>query len=293
MRYCFLTIFLLLSFNVVEACTIETYPSIYKSSSFEDISKDQLIKKTDCSKEIQSQFLKSISNIRGSVNSKQLSRIIDPALEITPARVTVESLEDFIKDQLSIPPVKFVRNIKFSRKRSFLPLEAYQSLHVSCDTCEFLGRKNIKFTLNSTDDENFVYYWAEIDLQMQSLSLVAKQNLKVTQTPLDPDMFETKVIYSHSPEQFFIKKDVLKYYRLNRTIHINEPLQANAITPVHLVRPGVPVSIELNQSGIKLSGKAIPSRAGHLGDIVQLKNLKSKKNILGKVIDFNKVLVEL
>lgn len=274
-------------------CYIKTYPKIFKVSKDIPFSKNNLLIDTNCSKKIQNHFFRTIGNLEGAINAERLQVMISNNLKISPKKIDILSIETHLKEKLNISNQQFIRNFKFTQKRKYLPLINGESLSVSCDTCEFLGHKSVKLIKGASGSMNNKYFWAEIDLLMEGQSLKAKSTLIVNNKPLSSNDFEKALVYTQHPERFFIKEKSLKYYKLNRPLREGESLKFNALSPVHLVRPGVLVSIELNEKGIKLSGKALATRAGKLGEIIQLTNQKTRRPILGKVIDYNKVMVEL
>jgi len=282
-----------LSTGAQKKCSLYTFNTVLKSDVEAPYNKKRLIKKTNCNQEIQNRFLSTIENLEGVINAKRLQVMISDVLEIHPQKIEIISLENHLRERLGITNKKFIRNLKFTRPRRYIAIDKHHNLTVSCDACEFLGHKNIKLTISSVNSSDNQYLWATFDLHIQSHALKAKSPLRVTNEPVTADDFEKKLVFTQHPERFFLKENALKYYKLNRNLRQGEVLEFNALSPVHLVRPGTLVSIELNENGVKLSGKALPTRAGKLGEIIQLINQKSKRPILGKVVDYNKVVVEL
>jgi flagella basal body P-ring formation protein FlgA len=64
------------------------------------------------------------------------------------------------------------------------------------------------------------------------------------------------------------------------------------IQPVNLVSYGTPVKLILKNSNINLSKSAMPARSAQFGDTIEIQTANNKK-ILGRVIDYNKVVIEL
>ena len=87
--------------------------------------------------------------------------------------------------------------------------------------------------------------------------------------------------------------DKIIFFKPTKTLKKGVPLLKRNLVPVKLVRSFAPVKIILSNKGIKLSGIAIAKKGGHYGEVIPLKNKKGKRIIFGKIIDFNKVKIEL
>lgn len=168
-----------------------------------------------------------------------------------------------------------------------------ESLSLRCDQCSNTGTKNIKIEIYNALKSRYRYLWAQTDLAAKTTALYPVRSLPVNNTALTPSDFETKVVYHTRPEQFFTQANQLVFYKVNKPKSKGEPIKFQDLTPVNLVKMGQPTTVILRNGAIRLETTAISSQSGKLGQQIRLKNTKSKRTIIGKVVNFNKVEVEL
>jgi flagella basal body P-ring formation protein FlgA len=52
------------------------------------------------------------------------------------------------------------------------------------------------------------------------------------------------------------------------------------------------VEFSYNSPGIIISGKAIAKQNGKINDLIRIENIETKKNLIGKITDYNKVIIQ-
>ena len=72
-----------------------------------------------------------------------------------------------------------------------------------------------------------------------------------------------------------------------------QPIKKDDFIQHNLVTAGRHTNVIFKSKGINLSLNALPLEYGKFGQDIRLRNPKSNKIIIGKVTDFNTVLVEL
>ena len=92
-----------------------------------------------------------------------------------------------------------------------------------------------------------------------------------------------------------IKRDVITDPKLaigsitKRSLPLGSPLKKGDLTIPKLVNRGALITLVFNKGGISLSAEGEALGDGRRGDIVRVKNLKSKKIVSGRVIGVNQV----
>ena len=135
--------------------------------------------------------------------------------------------------------------------------------------------------------------WGKTDIAVRVPSLIAQKTLEVG-TLLKPSDFKVQFTYSvASNDSFFANKEKLPFYKNNKIIKEGMALKHSDIYPVNLINVGKPVKTIINKDGMKLTGMGIALGSGKLGDSVHLKGMDGKRIIVGSVVGFNKVMVDL
>lgn len=188
---------------------------------------------------------------------------------------------------------RFISTKLTGQNDGVIKISQEESLSLRCDQCSNTGTKNIKVEVYNALKSRYRYLWAQTDLAAKTTALYPVRSIPVNNTALAPSDFEKKVIYHTRPEQFFTQPNQLVFYKVNKPKSKGEPIKFQDLTPVNLVKMGQPTTVILKNGAIRLETTAISSQSGKLGQQIRLKNSKSKRTIIGKVINFNKVEVEL
>lgn len=258
--------------------------------SRESITSSSLIKETNCNNKIQVQFVKSLLDFEGSIQSNYLLDDL-PNVDISPKKIVINSLSNLISERFSFGSNYKLDDLKASTIK-VITLEQYDSISIRLKNKD-LGKKSIAISINNSLKAQNKKIWVTGTLKARVKALVAKTHLTTTYGGIDPSEFEKRLVYSAYPERLFRNLARISHYRLNGPLSKGQALKLSNATALALVRSGTPVRISLEKNGIQLSGKAIPMRMGKYGDIIQLRSIKSKKTLTGKVIDFNKVVIQL
>ncbi len=271
--------------SVTLACLVtpkHTYYS-YKNSKFEaDFLK--------CNNKQKEMFYNFVSSSTGYFSVQKFSRYI-PNKEIQiSSSFSVKNFEGYVIDKLDLP--KEV-NLKFKTKflnSSFVSLNKNQKIEVECDSCHQAGLSNIKVTVTSGFKHKVT--WVSANTLFLRKVIVARTNIPFSGS-LDKSSFEYQNVYVEDPTKLLTDISALKYYKPNRSINKNDIITINDVTRMPLVQLGRPVKVTLKNKNLSISLDANPMEVGYLGNIIKLKNMKTNKIIIGKVIDINKVEVNL
>jgi len=88
-------------------------------------------------------------------------------------------------------------------------------------------------------------------------------------------------------------KESLIGYEIKRSLQVNQPIKPSHITPPLMIKKGQHVSItaQLNRLKVKSSGIALSN--GTLGQVILVKNRKTKRVIEATILAPGKVMVRL
>lgn len=276
---------LITSFNSF-ACLIDGPKTIY---SYDNIEADiNFIKCSDAQKE---KFNNVLQTSEGKLTTRSYNRISgDDSIKLSDT-IIVKSLDSFIRSHVKVP-----KNIKLDINTAqiipnFTSLSNKEKLIVECESCHLEGNSNIKLT--KTDDIRHKVLWINAKTLFKTEVLVANNNLPYSFDSIKDSHFKKEFRYISSPTQVYTDLKSLKYKKLTRNISKGHVLRYQDIIKKELVRYGKPVKVIVSNSTLKMTTKATPLENGYLGDQIKLKNLTTKKIIVGEVIDKNEVKVKL
>ena len=298
MRLVLLTLIVFTTFTAwSKSCHIDVYSKVYTLDK--NISKltKEIIKKSDCSQNVKLDFVRFLTTTNGVVSNTQLARMFksleNKDVKITPSKISIRKLDDYLTDRIAFSKNWFVRDINSAMRKSSIVLNDQENIHVDCPSCSFPGNKSIRLIIQNPINNTNKFQMLNAKVLIKTIALVPRGMIQVNNLPLSENMFKKKAVFVDNPAHIFLNKKALVFYKVNKPLTGEKPLLLSDLIPVSIVKAGTPASILLKHDGISLKSTAIPMRSGKFGDIIQLRSTRSKKIITGKVVDYNKVAIEL
>ena len=280
-----------------EDCHIKTYNKIYKTFDNDFQKSKKVIKSDNCSKTQQKAFIQFILNANGSLHNSQAEKIIkslyNEDIKISPNRIAVYSLDKILKNNFNPNSNWHWNEVKLTSRETVIVLDQDESISFTCTNCEYSGSKNVKAVISNSITGRYKYDWLNGSIVIKTKALVPINNLAVNNQSLSKKLFTEEYVYLKSPENLFTNLNALHFYKLNKPLKSGKSLSFRDLIPVSLVKVGLPTKVILKSRHLSLSSIAKPMKNGHFGELIQLRHPKTNKTIMGKVIDFNKVVVEL
>lgn len=247
---------------------------------------------TNCEEATTLKVISDLASSSGSVPGFHIAKSsqIDN-LKIKNNKVSVFSLNEFIKEKLALEPGLYVTGVKVTGLHGPLTLKEEQHIQVKCYQCNKTGTFAINLEITSPFGKQTK--WGQIHIQRQVQVLKAKNEIRNINTDLNPDMFEETFIYTERPSEFIKDKKEVVFYKNNKHFPQGYVLKKYDIVPINLVQRGQQAKVIIRSSSLKLSGTGLPLRSGTIGQNIELRNPISNKTFSATVIDFNKVMVEL
>lgn len=278
-------------------CEITTSAKVYH---FGADSKEQpsLFQHSTCPGQINEQFQRVLTNSNGPVSAEHLASLISEKSEktkkvlIKPERIRVYSLIQLLSERIQLRDNQVLRNLSLLDKGSLL-LSENEQLMIQCQNCRELGELNIELVINQVSLGKLSSRWLKANQLVKTPALVALSPQRVSHNPLQRQQFQIQTIETAKPQDYFVDQEKLPFYRLNRPLAAGSAIKHSDLAGVNLVNAGTPAKVFLKNANLSISRTAHPIRGGKFGEMVQLRNPQTNKTILGKVIDFNKVEVEL
>lgn len=294
----FLFFLLFTSFNLAAyECEIELYSKIYRTTVNQVLQSRDLVKNSTCPLEISNKLATLASSSEGVVLSSFLKTEVQkdfPNITITfiTNKLSLLDLNSVLKNQL-LPDT----NLFFSKIRSLngiatIGLSDGESIRATCDSCQMFGEKNIKIDITDIVSNTNRTVWFTSKIMAKIKVVKAKRSISFQQKNLDINDFYFEEVMTSSPENALTTLDNINFYKSNKTI-IQDAIVSNLdIQPINLVNFGTPANVTLLSENISLQKMAMPLRSARFGETIELKG-PNNKNIAGKVVDFNKVVIEL
>lgn len=270
-----------------EGCELETYDKVIKINKRLD---DQIIKKSNCSQEINNSFIELIEASSGKLSARQMILYLGEEhktqVKVSPKTITVQSITESIEEYINNPSIKVGKVTSLYGKSSY-NLRGKDQLIYSCDQCQTIGERNIKVSNGNLQS------WLTVRLGKTVEVLTTNRSLSHYDSLLTKNDFSKTHIIDFQGKNYFSDIETIKFYKVNRNLKKGEMIQLQHLYPKNLITRGQKVNLKISKGTIQLNAVGIAKSNGKFGDYIEFENSKTKKKFLGKVIDFNKAIIEL
>jgi flagella basal body P-ring formation protein FlgA len=290
MKYLFYSslIFLFYTHHAFSACNLVTYPQIIKINKQLD---GVIIKSSDCSEEIQNEFIEFVSSMTGNISADHLQKIFlsehSTQVNFLPANIQVESMESTLTRLLSLDKDTVLSNITSFYSQSCITLENEVKLSASCSDCDQAGIKNFKLNRKNT------IIWLTGEIQIRRKGFIVIDEINPFNENLNENLFQSQAFLDDGKDHLFQDLQNIRFYKTNKRLEKGRVLKMTDLSPINLIRPGQKINMILNGKNISLKSSAYSRSQGKFGDYIEVYNTKSNKKITAQVVDFNTVMVQL
>ena len=281
-----------------QKCSITLYSKVYRLDSSQELTANDIAHKTDCDINIVNKISQIISISTGTVGIDFLKRELkkefpNQNLEINPRKMSLLELNSTLRDQLANETNLYFLDSKSLNGIKTLGLVENEQLKSTCESCNSFGEKNIKIDIVNPMANSTRTLWFSSKIMAKIKVFKAKRNISFQQAHLEATDFYQDEIYTGNPENVLTSIDNIHFFKANRTIIQGAAVSNLDLQPVNLINYGTPVNVLLKNQNINLQRTAMPSRSAQFGETIELKNPSNNKIIAGRVVDYNKVVIEL
>lgn len=281
-----------------DSCSIGLFSKVYRLEPNSFLGNSDIIQTSDCENFISNKITQMLSSSNGSMGAEFLKKELEkdyPAMKITisPRKITLLDLNTTLREELTANSNLFFLDSKSLNGLHSLSLTEGEQIKINCENCQSFGEKNIKIDINNPLSNGNRALWFTSRIMAKIKIFKAKRNLSFQQKHLEADDFYADEIFTGNPENLVTSLDNIHFYKTNKTILQGVAVSNLDLQAVNLVSFGIPVQVVLKNQNINLQRTALPNRSALFGEVVELKNPNNNKIIAGKVIDYNKVVIEL
>lgn len=288
-----LVFFVFVTYAHAESCNVELFSKIYRTENNQTLNSRDVIYKTTCGSDITAKLSQVISSANGIVSASFLEKEFpNQTVNISPRKISLLDLPTLFKDQLSGNSNLFFFNIQSMNQLQVLSLVEGETAKSICESCSSIGEKNIKIDISNPIANTQRTLWFTSKILAKVKVLKAKRTLGFQEKSLSQDDFYTEETYTSMPQNVVSQVENINFYKPNKTLTEGSIISNMDLQAVNLVNYGVPVKVVLKNQNINLSKNAMPTRSAQFGEAIEVQTNNNKK-VLGRVIDYNKVVIEL
>lgn len=251
---------------------------------------DLALKLKDCNENELEIVRTTLSNLEGNISSFQLDHLLNiPNFKLNHERLIIKNLNKITKQQLALKDNIHVNANKDAP--SFIDFNSSESISIFCNGCLYGQGQILTLTTRSllgkiSNKEvkvDFITYFNAYRLlsNTPAFSTISPDQLELIQTEKIP---HTQLITDLSQ---------LRFFQTNKPLKAGQILRMSDLSANQIIRAGVKSELILENHFIKIKTHGIPRSAGSIGEMIEVYHPEKNKKYYGKVIDINKVHVQL
>lgn len=256
----------------------------------EILAHDLALKLKNCNETEQEVLRTTLSNLEGNISAFQLEHLLNlPNFKLNHERLIIKNLNKITRQQLALQENIQVRSTHNSP--SFIDFNSGDRLSIFCNGCLYGAKQNLILTtrslLGQVKQQNI-----EVDFITYFKAYRLLTNTSAFST-INPDQLELIQTEKIPHAELITDTDKLRFYRTNKPLKAGELLKMSDFSANKIIQAGVKSELILENHFVKIKTQGIPRSAASIGEMVEVYHPEKKKKYYGKVIDINKVHVEL
>jgi hypothetical protein len=237
-----------------------------------------------------------ISKLEGRTNNflieEAFKNQFGQSIKIQPYLVHILHLESLIRTQLNVNSQFDIAPIDENFMNYINPMSSNDEIKIVCPDCKFKEKDTLYLELHKSQGLPIklafnIFYKTVVKAFKVSIPIPAFSeisNINTLEEHTTSEIPHTKLITDITQ---------LRFYKTNKHLNVGDLLKTSDLTPINLVRAGVKTEIILENNLVRIKTSGLSKSNGHIGQFVEVYHPEKNKKYFGKVIEFNKVLVEL
>lgn len=248
----------------------------------------------NCSEETLKEVNLTLNSVEGKITSFQFAEILKAknfSANIQPSLIQVQQLKHLIKEQILLPTGVQLTSSQALYGPNFLTLNANDKVSVECIGCLFGSEQPVNINILGFDGSHrSIVIKANFKKMVRAYKLIMSAPAFAE---ISADMLKEEYVESIPHTDLITDIQTLRFYKINKPLRAGELLKKSDLNAVNLVRAGMKTDVIIENSLVKLKTEGISRNNGSLGELVEVFHPQKNKKYLGRVIDINKVLVDL
>lgn len=249
---------------------------------------------TSCSDEILKEVNETLKSVDGKISGFQLSDILkgkNHDVVIRPNLINVQQFQSLVREHLALPSETQLTSLISETSPDFVTLNYGEKVEIECSNCQFIGHETLNLKVNSMDGaiKSFV-------LQAEFKKMIKAYRVSSTLpafSEITSTVLKEEYVQAIPHTNLVTSLENLRFFKLNKPIRAGELLRKEDLNALSLVKAGMKTEVIIENAQVRLKTSGISRSNGSHGDFVEVFHPQKNKKYLGKVIDINKVLVEL
>ena len=288
------TLFTFLAFsNIALACNVSLFSRIYIVKP-DNLTMKDLVKASDCSRDVNSKIFNFLKSGRGTITSAMLlEHVLDSAVTIEPQKIVVEDFTSFLERSLNFTSDRKIISLSLVTGAPTVSLLNNQFLSSTCSECTKPGNSTAKLNITNALENTNTTQWINIQVGVRAHVFKAASNIPAFTKIENNGLLLEEDIYTSEPAKFASSFSELKYRQIVRPVQKGQPIKLTSTMPYAVVKSGETIKIITKSSNISIETTGICLEQGHVDQLIRIKNLNSNKIFSAKIVDKNTARIDL
>lgn len=274
------------------ACEAELPSQLVILGESKDFQK--VLKQHNCNDKELEEISNTIGSVEGKITSGQFVEILKSKnieATIRPHLIHVQHLKHLVREQLSIPSGVQLRSSEAVNCSNYLTIAPGDRIELECIGCLYGSQQPLNLKVLGFDGNNKSYLIkADFKKMVRAYRIIGSYP---SFSELNQDNLKEEYVESIPHTDLISDLKSLRFYKLNKPVRAGELLRQSDLNAISLVKAGLKTEVIIENELVRLKTSGISRSNGSLGEFVEVYHPEKKKKYQGRVIDINKVLVEL
>lgn len=249
---------------------------------------------TGCDEETLNEINATLISVEGKITSFQLAEMLKvkkQSVAIQPNLIQVQHFKHLVREQLLLPPGVQLRSSEAINSANFISLAPGDRVEVECTGCLYGSQQPLNLNIIGFDgSEKTMTVKGDFKKMVKAYRLLGP---RTAFTEIKPEFLKEEYVESIPHTDLVTNLDTIHFFKLNKPVRSGELLKNSDLNALNLVKAGLKTEILIENKLVKLKTSGISRSNGILGQFVEVYSPEKNKKFQGKVIDINKVLIEL
>lgn len=288
----FIALFFILAAKLSIACEVHLPQNLVILGESSDFS--QVIQHTGCNEDVIKNVNETLSSVEGKITSFQFVEILKSKnhdVVVQPNMIQVQHLKHLVREQLMVPPGIQLRSSEAINSPNYLAVAPGDRVEIQCSGCLFGTQQPLNVNVIGFDGSNrSLTVKADFKKMVRAYRVLS---FHPAFSEIQSSSLKEEYIESIPHTDLVTNLETLKFFKINKPMKAGDLLRQSDLNALSLVRAGVKTEVIIENDLVMLKTSGISRSNGTLGEFVEVFHPQKNKKYLGKVIDINKVLVEL
>ncbi|WP_408098233.1 flagella basal body P-ring formation protein FlgA [Peredibacter sp. HCB2-198] len=248
----------------------------------------------NCSDSIVNEMTQILGSVEGKITAPQLVtmfRIKNQDVRIEPSMIQIQQFKQIVRDQLILPPGVQMKSSEAINAQNFISLAPGDRVEVQCIGCLYGTGQPLNVNVMGFDgNQRTLTVKADFKKMVKAYRLTS---FMPAFADVPKDVLKEEYVESIPHTDLITDLGTLKFYKLNKPVKAGELLKMSDLNAINLVKAGLKTEVVIENDLVRIKTDGISRSNGTLGEIVEVFHPQKNKKYQGKVVDINKVLVEL